>query len=94
MDILTHFAVSFELSRDQFIRRLGSASTEHVRELRSTLFLEAVDLGFADCGDELVARRKVGGGKTVKDKHTEDIWELVGAIRRCENVPRILLKNG
>ena len=38
-------------------------------------------------------RRKIGGGKTVKEKHMEDIWALVGAIRtlRCEFRARLAL---
>ena len=30
----------------------------------------------------------------MKKKHAEDIWTLVGAIRRCERVPHTLLRNG
>ena len=30
----------------------------------------------------------------MKEKYAEDIWSLVGAIKRCDHVPRVLLKNG
>ena len=30
----------------------------------------------------------------MKEKHIEDIWKLAGAIKRCESIPRTLLKNG
>ena len=65
-----------------------------MRELRSALFLEAIEKGLADNGDLLVMRKKVGSGKTVKEKHAEDIWTLVSAIPRCEYIPRTLLRNG
>ena len=39
-------------------------------------------------------RKKMGGGRSVKENHIDDSWLLVGAIKRCECVPRILLKNG
>ena len=39
-------------------------------------------------------RKKMGGGRSVKEKHIDDSWLLVGAIKKCECVPRILLKNG
>ena len=47
----------------------------------------------AEIGDDLVQRKKMAGGRTV-EKHIDDSWLLVGAIKRCECVPRILLKNG
>ena len=95
MDILPHFGVSSELSEEEFVRRLVRGSTQdQVRDLRLALFLEAVEGDLADGGDKLVMRKKVGGGKTVKDKHAVDVWVLVGAIRRCERIPRTLLRNG
>ena len=39
-------------------------------------------------------RKKMGGGRSVKEKHIDDSWLLVGVIKKCECVPRILLKNG
>lgn len=58
------------------------------------LSLEATKKGLVDIGDRLVTRRKVGEGKSVKEKYTEYIWMIAGVIRRCEMVPRILLRNG
>ena len=49
-----------------------------------------IEKGLADNGDLHVMRKKVGGGKTVKEKHAEDIWTLVSAIRKCECIPRWL----
>ena len=63
-------------------------------KLRLSLFEDAVRKDLADIGDDLVQRKKTGGGRTVKEKHIDDSWLLVGAITRCECVPRILLKNG
>ena len=95
MELLPHFGVNSELSREEFGRRLGrECNADQVRELRLSLFEDAVRKQLADGGDELVKRKKVGGGKAVKEKHIEDIWLLVGAIVKCDFVPRILLKNG
>ena len=52
-----------------------------------------LEKGLADNGDLLVMRKKVAGRKTVKEKHAEDIWTLVGAIQRCKCIPR-MLRNG
>lgn len=94
MDMLQYFCVNVDLSCEEFNRRLLQGNSgEQISGLRSSLFLEAQDRGLADAGDELVGRRK-SAGKSIKDKHAEDIWELVGAINRCEVVPRVLLKNG
>ena len=45
---------------------------------------KAVDKNLAKDGDKLVMRRKIGGGKTVKEKHMENIWALAGVITRCK----------
>lgn len=64
-----------------------------MRELRSSLFGEAVDRrGLADKGEGLVQRRK-SSGRTLKEKHVEDSWLLVGTIKKGELVPCSLLKN-
>ena len=95
MELLPHFGVNGELSKEEFVRRLGRECTaDQVRELRLSLFEDAVRKDLADIGDELVQRKKMGGGRSVKEKHIDDSWLLVGAIKRCECVPRILLKNG
>ena len=65
-----------------------------IPRLRDTLFSEAVQRGLADTGDRMVSRRKVAGGKSIRDKHIDDVWALVCAIQRDESVPRVLLKNG
>jgi len=83
------------LSRDEVERLLCHDSTQgQVQGLRGSLFAEAVGKGLADTGDRLVMRRKVGGGKTVKEKYAEDIWALMGAIQRNVKVSRTLLRNG
>ena len=93
MELLPHFGVSGELSKEEFVRRLGRECTaDQVRELRQSLFEDAVRKDLADIGDDLVQRKKMG--RMVKEKHINDSWLLVGAIKRCECVPRILLKNG
>jgi len=53
----------------------------------------AVDKGLADTGDRLVGRKKVGGGKMVKEKYAEDIWALTGAIqKKCESFSHLVVK--
>ena len=37
---------------------------------------------------------KMGSDRTVKEKHVDNSWLLVGAIKRCKCIPRTLLKNG
>ncbi len=61
--------------------------------MRNSLFLDAVKTDLADPGDVLVTRKK-SGTKTVKEKHIDNIWTLVGVINRCECVPLTVLKNG
>ena len=93
MDLLPRICVSGELSKEEFARRLNSAGSDEVSELRIALFEEAVCRDLADEGDVLVRRMK-RGGKTVKGKHSEDVWSLVCSIRRSEEVPRVILRNG
>ena len=62
--------------------------------LRQSLFVQAVNVGLADDGDALVARKKMFSGKSVVQKHADDIWSLMYPIKHSANVPRTLLKNG
>ena len=45
-------------------------------------------------GDQPVSRRKCATGKTVKEKHIDDIWCLVCSIKNSRHIDRVLLKNG
>ena len=47
-----------------------------------------------DEGDQPVTRRRFATGKTVKEKHIDDIWCLVCSIKNSRQVDRVLLKNG
>ena len=95
MEFLPSFGVNSELSRDEFVRRLRCEnSAEQVRSLRQLLFSEAVRLNLVDDGDVLVTKKKMNAGKSVVEKHSEDVWSLSCAIRRDEHVPRVILKNG
>ena len=77
------------------MRRLKiGCSADQVRDLRACLFADALKFNLAVDGDVLVARKKSSVGKSVKDKHVEDIWTLVGVTQRREAVPCVLLKNG
>ena len=69
-------------------------SAEQVRSLRRLLFEDALRKNLADVGHLLVTRKKMNAGKSVAEKHAEDVWSLSCAIRRGESVPRLLLKNG
>ena len=93
MDLLPRFCVTGELSKEEFARRLNSAGSDEVSELRVALFEEAVCKNLVDDGNILVRRIKCGG-KTVKGKHIEDVWSLVCSIKKNEAVPRVILRNG
>ena len=82
------------MSRDDFEKRLCRDSTkDQVQGLRGSLLVEAVGKGLADTEDRLVMRRKVGGGKMVKEKYAEDIWALTGAIqKKCESFSHLVVK--
>lgn len=56
-------------------------SPDEVKRLKVDLFEEGCCVkGLTKDGDKLVMRKKVGVGKSVKDKHVEDAWMLVGSI--------------
>ena len=57
-------------------------SAEQSWELRECLFSNALKCKLAADGDVLVTRKK-WSVRSVRDKHAEDIWILVGAIQRC-----------
>ena len=95
MELLSHFGVSCELLKDAFVRRLRCDNSEQqICQLRLALIEDAVQKSLADSGDALVKRKKTSAGKSVNEKHIDDIWCLAGAIKRCESVPRVLLRNG
>jgi len=95
MELLQSFGVTTELHKDEFVRRLERGCTaDQARGQRDCLFADALSLKLAVDGDVLVTRMKRNAGKTVKEKHVEDVWTLVGVILRREAVPRVLLKNG
>ena len=85
MELLPLFGVSCELLMEVFVKKLRFKSSDKLGDLRKSLFLDAVSRNLADPGDVLVSREKVGVGKTVKEKHIEDIWMLPSAIRRCDS---------
>ena len=95
MELLPHFGVSCEHLKDAFVRRLRCDNSEQqICQLRLALFGDAVQKSLADSGDALVKRKKTSAGKSVNEKHIDDIWCLAGAIKRRESVPRVLLRNG
>ena len=63
-------------------------------DLRLSLFEDAISNNLAHMNSQLVTRRKVGGGKSVIEKHVEDVWLLVCSIKDKNRIPRVLLKNG
>ena len=92
MELLPHFDVSSELSKDEFTRLLRCENSEtNVRDLKQALLVDAVKKNLADPGDALVKRKKTGAGLSVKEKHVDDVWCLVCAIKTCTYIPRVLL---
>ena len=79
MELLSYFGVSSKLSKEEFVRRLERSKAEQVR----ALFDSAVRKGLGEEEDELVTRKKVVGGKSVKEKHVEDMWTLTGCYSPC-----------
>ena len=94
MDSLLQLGVSKELSREEFLRSLRCVNNQEIAKLRMSLFEDAKANCLTHHNNQLVTRRKVGGGKSVVEKHIEDIWLLVCSIKNKSFVPRILLKNG
>ena len=92
MELLEKFGVSGELSRREFERRLARADSGGVKDLRFALYEDAYRRGLMAVYAP-VERRKYGG-KSLKEKHVEDVWELMCAIRDKREVPRTLLRNG
>ena len=68
------------------------ADSGGVKDLRFALYEDAYGRGLMAVYAP-VERRKYGG-KSVKEKHVEDVWELMCAIRDKREVPRTLLRNG
>ena len=58
------------------------------------LFQEAAVHKLTENGDFLVKRKKVGSGKSIRDKHVDDVWLLVCSIKNRMVLPRVLLRNG
>ena len=75
-------------------RLIHTLSADYISHIRTVLFDEAVEARLVDDGDALVMRKKTNGGKSVKQKHVSDIWQLVRSIRNKVRVPRTLLRNG
>ena len=95
MDTLTRFRIGVDLPKEEFLRCLHAVPETKMclATLRDDLFNTV--RGLADSGDILVGRKKGRGvGKSVREKHVEDIWIIVNAIRNLELVPRVLLRNG
>ena len=79
MELLSYFGVSSKLSKEEFVRRLERSKAEQVQ----ALFDSAVRKGLGEEEDELVTGKKVVGGKSVKEKHVEDVWTLTGCYSPC-----------
>ena len=76
MDTLTRFRIGVDLPKEEFLRCLHAVPETKMclATLRDDIFNTAVVRGLADSGDILVGRRKGrGGGKSVREKHVEDI---------------------
>ena len=94
MDKLSLLGVNPEVTKSEFLCRLGQHNSQTVSSLRLSLFNEARCLSLLGDGDEPVTRKKCHQGKSVKLKHAEDVWALVCSIRNNTPVNRVLLKNG
>ena len=85
MNRLAIHGINLEVSASEFersITRSLSAGSIIILSVRNDLFTEAMEAGLASVGDALVKRRKMNCGKTVKQKHVSDLWQLVCSILR------------
>ena len=94
MDKLSLLGVNPEVTKSEFLCRLGQHNSQTVSSLRLSLFNEVRCLSLLGDGDEPVTRKKSHQGKSVKLKHAEDVWDLVRSIRNNTPVNRVLLMNG
>ncbi len=82
MDSLRRIGISTELSRSEFIakfRYVSCSSRKQTNSLRICRNFLSVSL--ASDNSQLFSRRKIGGGKSVVQKHSDDIWTLVCSIK-------------
>ena len=63
-----------------------------VKDLRFALYKDAYRRGLMVVYTPVEMRKY--SGKSVKEKHVEEVWELMCAIRKKREVPRTLLRNG
>ena len=95
MDRLTSHGILLDVSAAELERTIiRSLSADSISSIRNDLFTEAMDASLATVGDALVKRRKTNGGKSVKQKHASDIWQLVCSLKNKTSAPRMLLRNG
>ena len=95
MNRLAIHGINLEVSASEFERSITrSLSAGSISSVRNDLFTEAMEAGLASVGDALVKRRKTNCGKTVKQKHVSDLWQLVCSIKNKTPIPRTLLRNG
>ena len=84
MELLEKFGVSGELSRREFERRLARVNSGDVKDLRFALYEDAYRRGLMAVYAPV--ERKKYGGKSVKEKPVEDVWELMCVIRQQKQV--------
>ena len=64
MDSLLQLGVSKELSREEFLRSLRCVNNQEIAKLRMSLFEDAKANCLTHHNNQLVTRRKVGGGES------------------------------
>jgi len=72
-----------ELSKSEFTRNRDSTviRDDALSNIRLALYNEAKAKGLMEMEDQPVTRKKCAMGKSVKEKHVNDIWCVVGSIK-------------
>ena len=96
IDTPTRFHIGVDLPKKEFLKGLHAVPETKLSlaMFRENVFNTVVVRWLVDSGGIVVGRRKSGGGeKSVREKHVEDIWILVNAIKNLQPVPQALLRN-
>lgn len=80
--------VNTKLSKSKFTRRLDSSAIgdQVIKEIRLVLYNEAKAKGLMEEGDKPVTRIKSATGNSMKKKHIDEIWCVMGSIMNSKGV--------
>ena len=95
MDVLNRACVDLELPRERLSSFLQRAYSEvQLADIRLCLFEEATCADLVNSKDVLVRQLKRAVGPPLSKKYADDVADIIYCIKNCQNLPRVLLKNG